>query len=502
MKQTAIIYCRKSTDREELQQNSLEHQLNNCRNTVKVREFILLDEITESKSAKDEFKRAWFNRMIETCKKGKVDYIVIDEPKRLSRNNLDSSRIIDLLDKKQIKWVVCTWKHFLSDNSTDKFMLLFELWYSKKDNEDRSKDVRDKMITALHKWRRLWQAIFWYKNVWTKWKKDVEVVEKEAELVRKAFIMRSQNNTLQDIAFFINAQTGTKWNGERVSKMLKNTKYYWLQQFWWQEALLDSPWYKPIISKDLFERVNWVVRVSEYQKWWKNKLPRYFVDILKDTEWNKLYPYETKWKIYYHQWAKSNYSINISQEWILKEFEKHIDNYSFPKPFIAVSKLTLKEYYKDKVNNRENDLRKTTKELNQAEERLLSLFNKFLDNDIDKKTYDSQKDKLESQKIELEEKLNALKQWDDNIIKIIEDLCELVESLSESYKTWNDDKKWKIIRSMQCELFLDNKKELVIKENKLFEIIKLANFHFWYSVVQKVRNEILNYKGYINIPVL
>ena len=34
---------------------------------------------------------------------------------------------------------------------------------------------------------------------------------------------------------------------------------------------------------------------------------------------------------------------------------------------------------------------------------------------------------------------------------------------------------------MQCELVINNKKELVIKENKLFEIIKSLNFQDWYS---------------------
>ena len=74
--------------------------------------------------------------------------------------------------------------------------------------------------------------------------------------------------------------------------------------------------------------------------------------------------------------------------------------------------------------------------------------------------------------------MKALKQWDNNIIKIIEDLCELVENLSGSYKNGNEEKKGKIIRAMQCELILDNKKQLAIKENKLFENIKSLNLYF------------------------
>lgn len=486
MKQTAIIYSRRSQDREDRQVNSLETQLNNSFNTLEKYDLELIWEpIVESMSAKIEFKRAWFERMIKQCQKWWVDYIIVDEPKRLSRNNIDNSRIIDLMDKKQIKWVFTTSREYLTEHPRDKFFLQFDLSLSKMDNEERGVDVRKKMITALHRWQWLSQSIFWYKNVWPKGKKDVEIVEKEAELVLKAFIMRSQNKTLQEIANFLTQRNGTKWNAERVSKMLVNTKYYWLQKFWWEEALLDSPWYRPIISKDLFDKVNWITRAVEYKK--NDELPRYFTNILKDTQWNNLYPYKTKWNIYYHHWAKSSYKVNISQKSIFKEFEKHIENYNFPKPFIALSKVTLKEYYKDKVLNRETDLRNTTKELNQTEQRLSSLLEKFLDNEIDKKTYDLKKDTLESKKIELEEKYKALKQWDDNIIKIIEDLCELVENLSETYKNWNDEKKWKIIRAMQCELIISNKKELTIKESKLFEIIKSLNFHNWYSSDRQMR---------------
>ena len=261
--------------------------------------------------------------------------------------------------------------------------------------------------------------------------------------------------------------------------MLTNTKYYWLQKFWWEEALLNSPWYRPIVSKELFDKVNKVTRTIPYKK--QESLPRYFSNLLKDTDWNNLYVYKTKWYIYYHWWANTSYKINISQKQIFKEVERYIDNYNFPKPFIALSKATLKEYYKDKVKNREADMRRTKTELTQVEERLSSLLEKFLDNDIDKKTYDEKKTTLSTEKIQLEESYNAIKQWDNNIIEIIENLCELVENLSGSYKEWNDEKKWRIIRAMQCELIINNKKELTIKENKLFEIIKSLNFQDWYS---------------------
>lgn len=50
----AVIYYRKSTDRDDMQANSLEHQLVNCRRIASVNNFDVIEEIGESKSAKTE----------------------------------------------------------------------------------------------------------------------------------------------------------------------------------------------------------------------------------------------------------------------------------------------------------------------------------------------------------------------------------------------------------------------------------------------------------------
>ena len=480
MKETAIIYIRKSTDRDDRQQNSLETQITNCRRTAQANDLVVLDEIEESASAKTGGTRAWFRRMIEACEKWKVDYIIIDEPKRLSRNIPDTSKALELLETKKIKWILTTDKKILWDDISWKFFLWLELGIGKMDNEFRSKDVKNKMSTALHRWQWLWKTVFWYRNVTIKkWHKDVKLIEEEADIVRQAFLMRSNWKWLSEIAEFISERSGAKWNAERVSKMLKNTKYYGLQKFWGEEALLDSPWYKPIISKVLFEKVNGIEK-RDYKV--DPELPRYFLWILKDTEWYNLYPDKKKWKyIYYRTWARSSYNINISQKKLFEEFEKHIDNYNFPLPFIRLTKATLKDYYQDKLKNREVELRETSKKLTQVDTILESLIEKYLSNDIDKETYEIQKVKYQNQKEDLEAKYQAIKQGDSNVIQIIEDMCELAENLSGSYKAWDEAKKWKIIKAMQCELIINKQKELVIKENKLFESIRLFNFQLWYG---------------------
>ena len=203
MKETAIIYCRKSTDREDRQTNSLIHQLNNCSNTAKQKNLVVLDTIQESISAKLWWKRSGFNRMIDMCHRWKIDYIVVDEIKRLSRNVQDAALILGLLDNREIKWLYTTDKIFYADDISAKFLLLLEFWISKMDNEQRGADVKGKMMTALENWQWLSQAIFWYRNTWPKWKRDVKVVEKEAKIVVQSFVMRAQQKTLFEIQKYI-----------------------------------------------------------------------------------------------------------------------------------------------------------------------------------------------------------------------------------------------------------------------------------------------------------
>lgn len=72
--------------------------------------------------------------------------------------------------------------------------------------------------------------------------------------------------------------------------------------------------------------------------------------------------------------------------------------------------------------------------MTQVDAILESLIEKYLSNDIDKETYETQKVKYQNQKEDLEAKYQAIKQGDSNVIQIIEDMCELAENLSGSYK--------------------------------------------------------------------
>ena len=93
--------------------------------------------------------------------------------------------------------------------------------------------------------------------------------------------------------------------------------------------------------------------------------------------------------------------------------------------------------------------------------------------------YTKKKNEFEEKEVELREKLQAIKQWDTNILNLIENLCELVENLYGSYKNGDDEKKGEILQAMQCELIINEKKELSIQESPLFSMIKDLRKNNW-----------------------
>lgn len=93
----------------------------------------------------------------------------------------------------------------MADMSRDKFLLQLDLSLSKMDNEDRSKDVKEKMISCTENTGRfLAKAPFGYRNVTiSKGHKTIEVDDLNAQVVKEIFLIRSQNKAYSVVAKII-----------------------------------------------------------------------------------------------------------------------------------------------------------------------------------------------------------------------------------------------------------------------------------------------------------
>ena len=385
------------------------------------------------------------------------------------------------MDKKLIRWIISNTRQYYSEHSRDKFFLQFDLSLSKMDNEDRAKDIKDKMSTCINNTGRfLWKAPFWYKNITIrKWHKDIIIDNKEAKVVKEIYALRLENKAYSTIANILETKYGNKiklsYTANRIHKLVTKKFYYWV--FSWNEK--EIIWsHKPLITKSIYDKANniwkWVHQKIETIK--KREYRKYPLKwLVKDSSWINLTSYVKKGITYYWNQSRSEEKVNINENklfdkiWIIIK-ELHIDNNILKSIDRDIVLDLLKQEQVDNWSEFINiDLK--IEDLREKQEKVLDL---KLDEKISEEIYLMKNNKIENEIKELLEQKEVLE--NDDLEEKTQIMLELAGSFYVSYLNTNEEWKTYIIKNLMLELFIDTKKELQIQESPLFKSSEMLNF--------------------------
>jgi site-specific DNA recombinase len=259
-----LLYARKSTDDKARQIRSIKDQIAELRELAHRLGLVIVDVLEEKQTAKKP-GRPIFNAMLNRIEKGEADGILAWHPDRLSRNSLDSGRIIYLLDMGVIKDLrFCTQTFEPTAQGKFNLAVMFDQakYYVDNLSENIKRGQRQKLKDGI--WPMM--APIGYINH----KKDRTIVPDpdKAPLIRKAFELHATGNyTLDHLMTVINGLGLTsrpyKTNGPRrrgitplsrshYHRLLHNPIYCGI--FRYRGELYEGR-HEPIVSKALFDKV-------------------------------------------------------------------------------------------------------------------------------------------------------------------------------------------------------------------------------------------------------
>lgn len=240
-------YCRVSTDREE-QEHSFETQKTMYTEMIMMKPTwqmagIYADEGITGTVAK---KRPGFMKMIEDCRKGKIDMIVTKSVSRFSRNNLDC--LMYVRELKQLGIPIIFEKEGINtiQVSSELLLTLFGA-LSQAESESISMNVKLGIRQSL----KNGNVRFSYKT-FLGYRKGAdgqpEIVPEQADIVRRIYNDFLAGATYLEIAKRLTEEKvptmggGNRWFSERIKSILKNEKYK-------GDALLQKTYITDPISK-------------------------------------------------------------------------------------------------------------------------------------------------------------------------------------------------------------------------------------------------------------
>jgi len=146
MKNEKIIYgsyTRKSSEAEDRQALSIDSQISELAKLAIKNSIVIADghSYSESKSAKTAFMRVEFERMISDIEKGFLQAILAWHANRLSRNAIDSARLVELMDKGLLLEIITPGQTF-RNTPMDKFLFTLTCSQAKMENDSKGIDVK------------------------------------------------------------------------------------------------------------------------------------------------------------------------------------------------------------------------------------------------------------------------------------------------------------------------------------------------------------------------
>lgn len=272
------LYARKSSEQDERQAMSIDSQLKEMMAMAERDGLNVIETKQESYSAKQSGNRPVFNELLEDLRNGKYNSILTWAPDRLLRNAGDLGSLVDLMDSGKLERIR-TFGQSFSNTPNEKFLLMILCSQAKLENDNRGVNVKRGIRAKCEMgWRPCMPPLGYFTRAATGKERDVIVDEKRAPYIKQMFEMSAEGRSGRHIQRWL-ISNNVRTRGEKIIplsaiyRMLKSTYYY--GEFEYPKN--SNNWYEgkhePLITKELFDRVQKALVVPPKSKWGEKEFP-------------------------------------------------------------------------------------------------------------------------------------------------------------------------------------------------------------------------------------
>ncbi len=487
-----FIYARKSTESEDRQVLSIDSQKNELQEIVKRNGLIIADTKQESHSAKAP-GRPVFNELLDEIENGKAQGIIVWNVDRLSRNSVDTGRLIYLFDIGKLHEVV-TPSQVFRNTPNDKFLLSLLCSTAKLDNDNKGINVKRGLKAKAELGIYPAPAPTGYVNnkFAERGNKTVEVDPDRFDLVKKMFEMvLSQKYSVLQVLKIANdewkfkTKEGKKLGRSTWYRMLTNPVYaetfeYPLKSGNWHKAI-----HKPMITDEQFDFLQIILGKKGKPKPKTHLFA--FTGLMRCGECQAMITCEEKIKrqkngnvhhyIYYHCTKRINPNCtqgSIEEEDLKTEIKKKLVKIKIPPELHDWGLRQVKRVNKNETEFTTRILTSQQKAYNDVLAQISELIDMRSSKEITREQLMEKKPPLEKERDRLKELLDSV---DDRVKKWHKKADEIFDFARDAAHEFNNgglEKKREILSKLGSNLILKDKKLTIDLEETLIPMIEAA----------------------------
>jgi site-specific DNA recombinase len=449
----AIIYARVSSKDQENEGFSIPAQIKALQEYASKNTLMIYQEFTDVETAK-KAGRTQFNKMLKYLEENKhIQHILVEKTDRLLRNISDYALLDRLTTYSDIKIHLIKENTILSrdSRSNEKFIFGIKALMAKNYIDNLSEEVRKGMVEKATQGIYPSTAPYGYVNLRENGKSIIKVDPQAAPFVQKMFELYStgaysllslRKKMLADGMIYRN---GKNFYTSKVETILKNEFYTGI--FIWKSKRYENASHEPIISKELFQRVQNVLINPHKSKSRKELFP--YTNLITCGLCGCKFTAEIKKSkyIYYHCTGskgkcKQDY---LRQEAIDEQFELLMSKIYISDEVQEIILQGLRESFKDKIEYHNNLVSNLEKQIRLLQNRIDQIYLDKLDRKISEEFWQTNSHAWSTEKEQLLARLLAIQKADSHYLENTRFILELAKNAAGMFKQGNVAKKRMVI---------------------------------------------------------